>query len=159
MGRNKIEIDFVENKRKRKYCFKKRRFAIIKKAIELSKLTGCHVEVRVSYDEDNSLVSYNSNGPTAPSLTLDELVRKCDQYVKFDELKHNEISILDRMLTNTGHIKNVEQNIVDMLTGFNQIQLLNMNSLKSIDDRSMAKAVFISKKGPSLDAKIYKGEQ
>ena len=58
MGRNKIEMDFIEDKRKRRFCFKKRRFSLIKKAIELSELTGCYVEVKVKYDEDSSLVSY-----------------------------------------------------------------------------------------------------
>ena len=135
MGRNKIDIDFVENKRKRKYCFKKRRFALVKKAIELSELTGCTVEVRVMCDEDNSLVTYSSTGVAEDSPKLDELILLSDQYVCFDKVQHGEMQSLDELLTNTGHIKAVEQAIIGKLSGFNQFQLLNMNGSKYNDDR------------------------
>lgn len=61
MGRKKIEIQPIDDERVRRVCFKKRRIGLFKKAIQLSKLTGCKISLRIWNDEDNSLMEYDSN--------------------------------------------------------------------------------------------------
>ena len=41
MGRRKIDINIINNGKDRKITFKKRRFGLIKKAMELEALTNC----------------------------------------------------------------------------------------------------------------------
>jgi len=61
MGRRKIVIKQIEDDRIRRVTFKKRRMGLLKKAIQLSKLTGAHVELKVYYEKDQSLIEYYSN--------------------------------------------------------------------------------------------------
>lgn len=49
MGRNKIEIDYIANSKQRKTTFKKRRLAVVKKAMELSKLSGCSITLQIYF--------------------------------------------------------------------------------------------------------------
>lgn len=60
MGRRKINIEYIENEKDRKISFKKRRFGLLKKAMELQALSNCHIEINIHWTEDNSLVKYNS---------------------------------------------------------------------------------------------------
>lgn len=60
MGRRKIEFELVKDERGRKVCFKNRRIGLIKKAIQLSNLTKCTIELRIYNKEDKSLVEYFS---------------------------------------------------------------------------------------------------
>jgi len=52
MGRRKIQIESIEDERIRRVTFKKRRIGLLKKAIQLSKLTNAIVEMRVYQPED-----------------------------------------------------------------------------------------------------------
>ena len=49
MGRNKIEIEYITNSKQRKTTFKKRRLAVVKKAMELSKLSGCSITLQIYF--------------------------------------------------------------------------------------------------------------
>jgi len=60
MGRRKIQIESIEDERIRRVTFKKRRIGLLKKAIQLSKLTNATVEMRVYQPEDQSLIEYYS---------------------------------------------------------------------------------------------------
>ena len=60
MGRKKEDIDMLTDARERKVTFKKRRIGIIKKAIQLSKLTGAVVELKVYNPEDASFIEFFS---------------------------------------------------------------------------------------------------
>ena len=60
MGRRKIEIKHIENQKMRRVTFRKRRIGLLKKAIELSLLTGAKVYLKVYHEKDKSLVEYNS---------------------------------------------------------------------------------------------------
>ena len=60
MGRKKIEMKRVDNEKTRRVTFKKRRIGVIKKAMELSMLTGAAVMIKVYNEEDNSFVEYCS---------------------------------------------------------------------------------------------------
>jgi MADS-box transcription factor len=58
MGRKKIEIEKLTDERIRRVTFKKRRIGLLKKAIQLSKLTDAQVILRIYHSEDNSLIEY-----------------------------------------------------------------------------------------------------
>tara|TARA_B110000285_G_C15070412_1_gene587589 strand:+ start:189 stop:413 length:225 start_codon:yes stop_codon:yes gene_type:complete len=61
MGRKKEDIGKLVEVRERKVTFKKRRIGIIKKAIQLSKLTGAVLQLKVYNEEDGSLIEFYSN--------------------------------------------------------------------------------------------------
>lgn len=61
MGRKKIEIQKIEDDRIRRVTFKKRRIGLLKKAIQLSKLTNARVMLKVYHEEDGSLIEYYSD--------------------------------------------------------------------------------------------------
>ena len=60
MGRKKIEIERIDDERVRRVCFKKRRIGICKKAMQLSKLTGCKISMKIWNQEDCSLMEYHT---------------------------------------------------------------------------------------------------
>ena len=62
MGRGKIDIDYINDSRNRKISFKKRRFGILKKIMELSALSGCDVDLQIWNKDDGSLMKYKSFG-------------------------------------------------------------------------------------------------
>ena len=47
MGRKKIEMDRIEDDRVRRVTFKKRRVGLLKKAMQLSKLTDAKIELKI----------------------------------------------------------------------------------------------------------------
>ena len=61
MRRRKEELGKLIENRERKVTFKKRRIGIIKKAIQISKLTGAVVQVKIFNEEDGSLVELYSH--------------------------------------------------------------------------------------------------
>ena len=52
MGKKSILIEQIADERIRRVCFKKRRIGLIKKAIQLSKLTDARVMLKVYHKED-----------------------------------------------------------------------------------------------------------
>lgn len=61
MGRRKIAIQKITDERIRRVTFKKRRIGLLKKAIQLSKLTDATIELRIYNSKDKSLIEYFSN--------------------------------------------------------------------------------------------------
>lgn len=61
MGRRKIAIQKINDERIRRVTFKKRRIGLLKKAIQLSKLTDACIELRIYNPKDQSLIEYFSN--------------------------------------------------------------------------------------------------
>lgn len=62
MGRNKIDIQYIDDDRKRGVTLNKRKTGLIKKAYELSVLCGCEVAVVVRDQQGRSYL-YGSNDP------------------------------------------------------------------------------------------------
>lgn len=60
MGRKSITFAKIDDVRIRRVCFKKRRIGLMKKAIQLSTLSGCEVELKIYNPEDKSLLHYQS---------------------------------------------------------------------------------------------------
>jgi hypothetical protein len=59
-GRSKVTNQYIDDAKLRKVCYKKRRIGLVKKAMQLSLLTDCEIELRIYFKEDNSLVRYVS---------------------------------------------------------------------------------------------------
>jgi hypothetical protein len=60
MGRKKIQIEEIIDERNRRVCFKKRRMGLLKKAIQLSKLTNCWISMKIFNPEDGSLIELST---------------------------------------------------------------------------------------------------
>ncbi len=60
MGRNKIDIKLISDLGIKKVTFKKRAKGLLMKAIELSKLTGAKIQLKVYNQFDQSLLEYFS---------------------------------------------------------------------------------------------------
>ena len=62
MGRKKLEIEnVIDDERVRRVMFKKRRVGLIKKAMQLSKLTNATVELKIFQPDDASFVEFKSS--------------------------------------------------------------------------------------------------
>jgi hypothetical protein len=61
MGRRKLKIESIDDHKVRRVMFKKRRVGLLKKAMQLSKLTNCMIELRIYQPDDSSLVEYTSS--------------------------------------------------------------------------------------------------
>lgn len=61
MGRKKLKIESIDDDKVRRVMFKKRRLGLMKKAMQLCKLTGCMIEMRIYQPDDSSLVEYHSS--------------------------------------------------------------------------------------------------
>ena len=61
MGRKRIDIKLIENRKNRNSTFKKRRIGLLRKAMELSLLTGTLVQLKIYKPSDFSLVEYFSS--------------------------------------------------------------------------------------------------
>ena len=61
MGKKKIEIQPILDERNRRVCFKKRRLGLFKKAIQLSILSNCEIQMKIFNKEDGSLMEYNTS--------------------------------------------------------------------------------------------------
>lgn len=65
MGRKKISVEHIKDERTRAVTFNKRKAGLIKKAMELSILTGCEISL-VIFSPNNQLSDYVSNGDMKP---------------------------------------------------------------------------------------------
>lgn len=78
MGRNKIDITFIQEPRKRQVTLNKRKTGLIKKAYELSVLCGCEVALVVR-DEKNQSYLYGSEDANATfQRQLDSNEQPCE---------------------------------------------------------------------------------
>ena len=99
MGRKKIEIKRIENNKMRRVTFRKRRVGLLKKAIELSLLTGARVYLKVYHERDQSLMEYSSHAKALiDELTQEnaEIVKKYTNYCNDDRHRVDQI---DQRLT------------------------------------------------------------
>lgn len=61
MGRKKIQIQYIPDDKIRHVTLKKRRLGLLRKAMQLSKLTGAKVQLKLFHAEDQSFVEYYSH--------------------------------------------------------------------------------------------------
>ena len=91
MGRKKLQIENVDDERVRRVMFKKRRVGLLKKAMQLSKLTNAMVDLRIYQPDDGSLVEYISSGDNDFS-SLKSSSENVQEYSKLEN-KHYRLII------------------------------------------------------------------
>ena len=102
MGRKKIEIEKITDERDRRVTFKKRRIGLLKKAIQLSKLTDATVMLKVYNNEDLSLIEYYSQNDNDFD-TIHRSSEKINQYSKFANVHYDLVSKVEEKVTKHGH--------------------------------------------------------
>lgn len=91
MGRNKIQIEQIKDTRSKQVTFKKRRLGVLRKAMQLSKLTGAVIQLKVYFEGDESFVEYYSqrenelDGYTKNSPNVDEYAKLFNSHYNFIE--------------------------------------------------------------------------
>ena len=61
MNRKRNQIKLIENAKNRNQTYKKRRIGLLRKAMELSMLTGSLIEMKIYNPYDLHLIEYNSS--------------------------------------------------------------------------------------------------
>ena len=127
MGRKKIEIERIKDDRIRRVTFKKRRIGLLKKAIQLSKLTDAKIILKVYHSEDESLIEYHSHDETDFD-GLRKTSKNVQEYSKFFNRHYNLVAQLEEKVTKHGHPNMVlnEHDLTDDLDLENQIEGINL---------------------------------
>ncbi|KAF9934410.1 myocyte enhancer factor [Linnemannia zychae] len=79
MGRKKIQIKTITDERNRQVTFQKRRFGLMKKAMELSVLCDCQIGL-IIFNSNNKLVQYSSHDIDQILLRYTEYNDSCETY-------------------------------------------------------------------------------
>ena len=91
MGRRKIEMNMIEDQRVRRVTFKKRRIGLLKKAIQLSKLTDAKVMLKVYCSTEKSLIEYYSH--TEHDFNhLSKGSKEVNEYSRFTNLHYDLVA-------------------------------------------------------------------
>jgi hypothetical protein len=133
MGRRKIQIESIEDERIRRVTFKKRRIGLLKKAIQLSKLTNAVVQLKVYQEEDQSLIEYYSKS----EKDFDEINKaseKVYEFSRFTNKHYNLVANLEEKVTKHGHLNilleeheaELGNEPDDHLEGINMLQLFSL---------------------------------
>jgi hypothetical protein len=126
MGRKKIDMVDIQDNRVRRVTFKKRRIGLLKKAIQLSKLTNAHIVLQVFNSEDNSYMLYESE--SHPKKTR---IREADEWVKFSDANHDLVEFIEDMVTKHGNLNSLKESNDKFyselmeLDGFNKLALFS----------------------------------
>lgn len=106
MGRKKIFIEEIMDDRVRRVTFKKRRIGLLKKAMQLSKLTNAKISLKVYNYEDSSLVEYYSGN----CHELDKINRNSkliDEYAIFTNDHYDMLEIVEEQITKHGNLNGI----------------------------------------------------
>lgn len=140
MGRKKLEVDnMVDDERVRRVTFKKRRVGLIKKAMQLSKLTNAMVELKIYQSDDSSLVEYKSS-PTNDISKISLNSKNVQEYSELENKHYRLIVNLEQRVNNfRNHNNLIEQfkNLIgpdfDELTkGVNMLSIFSLAKSKNI---------------------------
>lgn len=101
MGRKRIDIKLIENRKNRNSTFKKRRIGLLRKAMELSLLTGTLIQLKIYKPGDFSLVEYFSTN----EHEFDTIVKHDNSVVKKYHKYYN------KDIDNVGNIDDDDINI------------------------------------------------
>ena len=133
MGRRKIQIESIADERIRRVTFKKRRIGLLKKAIQLSKLTNAVVELKVYQEEDQSLIEYYSKSEN-DFKAINKTSEKVYEFSRFTNRHYDLVANLEEKVTKHGHLnilleEQEAENGVDYedhLEGINMLQLFSL---------------------------------
>ena len=114
MGRKKIEIERIKDDRIRRVTFKKRRIGLLKKAIQLSKLTNAKIMLKVYHEEDGSLVEYFSHDEHMfDKLSASDAV----EYSKFTNRHYDLLSRVEERVNKNGFSNDLINELYDQGLG------------------------------------------
>ena len=105
MGRKKIEIEYLTDERVRRVTFKKRRIGLLKKAIQLSKLTNARVQLKVYHEADQSFIEYYSHQED-DFASLSKQSANVQEYSKFFNLHYDLVAKIEERVTKYGSAGN-----------------------------------------------------
>lgn len=131
MGRKKIEIEKINDDRIRRVTFKKRRIGLLKKAIQLSKLTDAKVMLKVYNNEDESLIEYFSQNENE-FQDLHKGSEQVFEYSKFFNRHYNLVARIEEKVTSHGNANSAEDDVAfdkdleQEIEGINMIQLFSL---------------------------------
>lgn len=92
----------IKDERLRRITFKKRRIGLVKKASQLSILTGSLVQLKIFNEKDNSFVEFYTNS----EVELDGISKnsvKVQEYVKFFSKHDQLLTKIDEHVTQHGN--------------------------------------------------------
>ena len=136
MGRKKIEFTHLEDSRNRRICFKKRRFGLLKKAMQLAALSNCQIELTVYNKEDLSLMEYFSS---KNQLQFDKSRENQDiqNYINFSKLTLEQTETLEKDMSKIGFFdEKYYKDQIQALQGFNHQAFLALHSSKCKNEKS-----------------------
>ncbi|KAF9172942.1 Ribosome-releasing factor 2, mitochondrial, partial [Mortierella sp. AD010] len=90
MGRKKIQIKTIMDERNRQVTFQKRRFGLMKKAMELSVLCDCQIGL-IIFNSNNKLVQYSSHDIDQILLRYTEYNDSCETYTNKEFLNASDV--------------------------------------------------------------------
>jgi hypothetical protein len=133
MGRKKIEMERIEDERTRRVTFKKRRIGLLKKAIQLSKLTDAKIMLKVYNQEDDSLIEYFSHSEE-DFIGIHQNSQSIVEYSKFFNKHYNLVARLEEKVTRHGHPSNLLEgedfefgnDLEAQIEGINMMQLFSL---------------------------------
>ena len=98
MGKKIITFQRIEDEKDRRVCFKKRRIGLVKKAIQLSKLSDCQIEIKVYNPEGDTLLFYKSSD----DHDLHQMSSSLNEYLKVTNKNEELINSLENSITSHG---------------------------------------------------------
>lgn len=106
MGRKKISVwEEIVDDRVCRVTFKKRRIGLIKKSMQLSKLSGALVQLKIYNPKDQSLIEYHSSN-AEHDFNFNHLsreAREVSDYARFDNSHYDIINEIDERVTKHGN--------------------------------------------------------
>ena len=138
MGRKKLQIENVDDERVRRVMFKKRRVGLLKKAMQLSKLTNAMVDLRIYQPDDGSLVEYISSEENVFS-SLKANSKNVLEYSKLENKHYRLIINLEQRVNNYRNHNNLMeqfQNLIgpdfhEMTQGINMLSIFSLAKSKT----------------------------
>ena len=150
MGRKKIEIERIDDERIRRVTFKKRRIGLLKKAIQLSKLTDAKIVLKVYNKEDDSLIEYFSHSESDFD-NIQKSSLNILEYSKFFNKHYKLVARLEEKVTRHGHPSNLLEgedldfgtDLETQIEGINMIQLFSLAKRNSVNRYNAADSMRI----------------
>ena len=121
MGRKKISIKKICAERQCRVTLKKRRISLLKKAMQLSILTGAKISLSIYLEKDKSLLEYHSDGV---DLNSSKSI-KVAEHAKFTNANYDIVTRLDDTVIKHGSINDSDflSEILASVDGRNIAQL------------------------------------
>ena len=126
MGRNKIAFDLIQDDKIRRVCLKKRRIGLLKKAIQLSKLTGCDIQMKVFSSEDNSLIEYYSQTNSESEFDKNKPTQVSSYMKVYNKDYDNIESFESNMKMSKNSSKNLFEQFQDQIQGQNTFSFFSL---------------------------------